>query len=39
MGTPMRAQTRAQGADSFDSVIRPDSFDSVFWTDTVEGAI
>ena len=29
--------TRKQGNDIFDSVIRYNSFESVFWMDTVEG--
>ena len=36
MGSPTFAQTLVQGTDSFDSVIHPDSFEGVFWTDTLE---
>ena len=37
MGTPMRAQMRAEGTNSFESVIHPKSFKIVFRTDIGKG--
>ena len=39
MGTPMRAHPRAQGTGRFEGEIHPNSFKSLFRTDTIEGAI
>ena len=37
MITPMRAQKRAQGPDSFEGEIHPNSSEGAFWMETVKG--